>query len=282
MARWSALAMGSLAAATTLASLRMSSAHERPADPESSAGAGSLANVGVWVEEGSSASRLESGRSGEASASATSAGTSSAVAVRAVVKGKAHDVLTNAATVGELLSAMGVNPDADDRVLPPPSTPLQSGIDVRFDGVRVFQRVIRRPIPPTPWSAGPGARAERADDGTPGLVLETYRVRRIDGRVVSRKLIRKRVVRPAVPPVLRAEVGDASWYYTPGAELSAASPSLPFGTHVTVTNLRTGESVNVVIDDRGPFGGRIIDLSPEAFSSLASLGTGVIPVRLTW
>jgi rare lipoprotein A len=51
---------------------------------------------------------------------------------------------------------------------------------------------------------------------------------------------------------------------------------------VTVTNLANGRSIRVVINDRGPFGGRIIDLSEEAFSALASLGTGVIDVRLTW
>jgi rare lipoprotein A len=51
---------------------------------------------------------------------------------------------------------------------------------------------------------------------------------------------------------------------------------------VTVTNIATGESVVVVINDRGPFGGRIIDLSDEAFAVLAPLGQGVMQVRLTW
>jgi rare lipoprotein A len=78
------------------------------------------------------------------------------------------------------------------------------------------------------------------------------------------------------------EVGQASWYYASGSGLTAAHPWLPYGTVVTVTNLANGESVRVVINDRGPFGGRIIDLSPEAFSRLASLGTGVIDVRISW
>ena len=55
------------------------------------------------------------------------------------------------------------------------------------------------------------------------------------------------------------------------------------GTVVRVTNLDTGKSVTVRINDRGPFvGGRIIDLSPEAFSAIATLGQGVCEVRLTW
>ena len=50
----------------------------------------------------------------------------------------------------------------------------------------------------------------------------------------------------------------------PGA-LTAAHPSLPFGTKVRVTNSHTGRSVVVRINDRGPFvKGRVIDLSPAA------------------
>jgi rare lipoprotein A len=46
--------------------------------------------------------------------------------------------------------------------------------------------------------------------------------------------------------------------------LTAAHPSLPFGTKVRVTNSHTGRSVIVRINDRGPFvKGRVIDLSPR-------------------
>jgi rare lipoprotein A len=47
--------------------------------------------------------------------------------------------------------------------------------------------------------------------------------------------------------------------------LTAAHPTLPFGSKVRVTNQHTGRSVVVRINDRGPFvRGRIIDLSPAA------------------
>jgi rare lipoprotein A len=51
---------------------------------------------------------------------------------------------------------------------------------------------------------------------------------------------------------------------------------------VTVTNLENGMTVRVVINDRGPFGGRIIDLSNEAFARIAPLSQGVAQVRLSW
>jgi rare lipoprotein A (peptidoglycan hydrolase) len=38
----------------------------------------------------------------------------------------------------------------------------------------------------------------------------------------------------------------------------------------------------VVINDRGPFGGRIIDLSSAAFARIAPLGQGVAHVRISW
>lgn len=65
------------------------------------------------------------------------------------------------------------------------------------------------------------------------------------------------------------------------SEFVAAHKTLPFGTMVEVTNLATGESIQVRIIDRGPYGhGRIIDLSSGAFASLASLSTGVINVQI--
>ena len=254
-------------------------------------------DVGVWVMERASSGRPRTGTEfAEAYAFAPSVGTSSAVVARVVVTGKVHDVLTNATTAGELLSAMGINPDADDRVLPSLRTPLHPGATVRFDRVRVLTRRVHRSIPPTTRTTyvndlSPG-HVRWIRSGVPGVSIAIYRIRVVNGRAVHRLLLHRRVARAAVPgerEIGRAtatagdsQVGEASWYDAPGTGFTAAHPSLPFGTHVTVTNLATGESVVVVINDRGPFGGRIIDLSPEAFSALAPLGAGVMQVRLTW
>jgi len=64
------------------------------------------------------------------------------------------------------------------------------------------------------------------------------------------------------------------------AELTAAHRTLPFGTVVRVTNLENGNSVDVRINDRGPYiTGRVIDLSRTAFESIAHPGQGVIYVE---
>lgn len=64
--------------------------------------------------------------------------------------------------------------------------------------------------------------------------------------------------------------------------LTAAHPSLPFGTKVRVTRPDTGKTVEVIINDRGPYvQGRIIDLSKRAARQLGMLKRGVAPVLVT-
>jgi rare lipoprotein A len=64
--------------------------------------------------------------------------------------------------------------------------------------------------------------------------------------------------------------------------MTAAHRSLPFGTRVRVTHLGTGRTVDVRINDRGPFiGGRIIDLSRGAAGVIGMHHQGVARVRVT-
>ena len=64
-------------------------------------------------------------------------------------------------------------------------------------------------------------------------------------------------------------------------KLTAAHPSLPFGTWVRVTNLSNGKDIVVRINDRGPFvKGRIIDLSIHAATELGIVESGTAKVKL--
>jgi rare lipoprotein A len=90
------------------------------------------------------------------------------------------------------------------------------------------------------------------------------------------------------------QVGEASWY---GAahqgketasgdtfdqnQLTAAHPTLPLGTQAVVTNLETGKSVAVTINDRGPYvKGRKIDLSRAAAQKIGMVKQGVTKVKI--
>lgn len=64
-------------------------------------------------------------------------------------------------------------------------------------------------------------------------------------------------------------------------KLTGAHKTLPFGTKVRVTNLANNKTVEVVINDRGPYvEGRIIDLSKEAADQLGFLNNGLAEVKL--
>ncbi len=64
--------------------------------------------------------------------------------------------------------------------------------------------------------------------------------------------------------------------------LTAAHQTLPFGTWVQVKKVSTGQTVQVRINDRGPFiKGRIIDLSYAAARELGMIGEGTAEVILT-
>ena len=64
-------------------------------------------------------------------------------------------------------------------------------------------------------------------------------------------------------------------------ELTAAHPTLPFGTKLRVTNTQTGRSVTVRVNDRGPYvPGRVVDVSYAAADALGMVGRGVAPVKL--
>lgn len=91
------------------------------------------------------------------------------------------------------------------------------------------------------------------------------------------------------------QCGGASWY-GPGFHgkkaasgqrfdqnaMTAAHKSLPFGTVVRVVDQRTGKSVKVTINDRGPYAkGRIIDLSKAAATQLGIRRAGSGKVCIT-
>lgn len=90
----------------------------------------------------------------------------------------------------------------------------------------------------------------------------------------------------------KTQTGRASWYsltsQTASGEpmepdaLTAAHPSLPFGSELIVENLGNGRSVKVRVNDRGPFvDERIIDLSKAAAKSLGMIADGIATVRVT-
>ena len=121
------------------------------------------------------------------------------------------------------------------------------------------------------------------------------------GNIARHSVVRKVTVAkkpdPATPaeldahPKASSSYGVASFYtedeWTASGErfnahaMTAAHPSLPFGTRLRVTNVTNGRSVVVRINDRGPYvHGRAVDLSGSAAESLGMVERGVVKVKL--
>ena len=64
-------------------------------------------------------------------------------------------------------------------------------------------------------------------------------------------------------------------------QLTAAHPTLPFGTRLRVTNVANGQSVTVRVNDRGPYvAGRIVDVSYSDAETLGMIDGGLAKVKL--
>jgi rare lipoprotein A len=100
-------------------------------------------------------------------------------------------------------------------------------------------------------------------------------------------------VQPMLNRVVSTHTGKASWYGSEGGSktangerydpqgLTAAHRTLPFGTKVRVTSIKTGKSAIVRINDRGPFrGNRAIDISAGAAEAIGLKSDGVGEVRI--
>jgi len=97
---------------------------------------------------------------------------------------------------------------------------------------------------------------------------------------------------PMASPVGYKEFGTASWYGEESGNrtaigarfrpqnLTAAHRTLPLPCKVRVTNLHNGRSVDVLVNDRGPFKkGRLIDLSKAAARSIGIRGLAKVKVE---
>ena len=145
---------------------------------------------------------------------------------------------------------------------------------------------------------GPRIAQSRRSEGARSTTLRRSAARRTNGRTVHRgsrgvRHVRgERRIRVAALPGGHQIHGVASYYYSghttaSGARynpdgLSAAHRSLPFGTRVRIKHLGNGRSVDVRINDRGPFiGGRVIDLSRGAARLIGMIGSGLARVSVT-
>lgn len=213
--------------------------------------------------------------------------------IKIQVEGKEETIQVTASTTEAILQEVGISLDEDDLVTPSRIASVSSNSKIVITRVEVKEEIKEVKIPFT-------TKAEEDDElswrkkivtqkGENGLKRTTYKVSYHNGKEVNRKILSTEVVKEPVAEVVtqgtfvktgKSHRGAASWYAWTGT-LAAANPWLPKGSYVKVTNMDNGKSVIVVINDRGPFvPGRIIDLDKVAFEKIASIGAGVINVKM--
>lgn len=213
--------------------------------------------------------------------------------VRVSVDGEERVATVVAPTSEGIIADAGILLGEDDLVSPVREAAVPDGAKIIITRVEIHEEVQEKKIPFV-------TKTEEDDElswrkkivkqrGENGVKTTLYRVSYHNGKEVSRKVLRAEVTKEPVTEVItqgtyvktgKAHRGAASWYAYTGT-MAAANPWLPKGSYVRVTNMENGKSVIVVINDRGPFvPGRIIDLDKVAFEKIASIGAGVINVKM--
>lgn len=210
-----------------------------------------------------------------------------------VVDGTTLTRTTLQRSVQDAISESTVTLQPLDIVSPERTTPLQKNAVITITRVVITKEVVSQKIPFEKIETDDATLGWRErkiiQKGSVGERERTYDVYYHNGKEVDRRLL-ENVVRkePVTEHAIqgtyiklgKTHKGLGTWYSYTGT-LAAASPWLPFGSFVKVTNTDNGKSVIVTINDRGPFGdNRIIDLDKVAFEKIASLGAGVINVTV--
>ncbi len=186
-----------------------------------------------------------------------------------------------------------------------PASPA-AGPDVASTTERTEQRAIPKGVVRRNDPSLPAGTQRVVDPGANGVARVRIRSVARPGAAAEERVVGTDVVTPARPQVIaigtrratttsrgtttstapapmyrNSETGGATWYdHVPG---TCAHKTIPKGTVVRVTNLANGLATTCVVADRGPFAaGRIIDLTPDVFSRIASLSSGVISVRIDY
>lgn len=178
-----------------------------------------------------------------------------------------------------------VSPDADSR--PQPNsliTVTRINVEEKTVTEDIAFKTISKTDPKLGWRE---QKIQQA--GQKGQREVRYKITYKNDKEISRVTLETKITQEPTDQIItqgtfmqlgKADKGQGTWYAFKGG-LFAASTSLPRGSYAKVTNLANGKSVVVQINDYGPQGkGRIIDLDKVAFQKIASLGAGVIGVKV--
>lgn len=213
--------------------------------------------------------------------------------IRIEVDGKTIENWTLQKNIENALNENGVILGRLDKVKPNIISPPREKEKIIVTRINVEEKIIPEDInfkTIAKTDSKLGWREKKVEQkGEKGIKKIKYKITYKDGKEISRVALEKNITKDPVSEIIvqgtyvklgKGSTGQGTWYAYQGG-LFAASPWLPMGSYAKVTNRDNGKSVIVEINDRGPTGpGRIVDLDKVAFQKIASLGAGVISVKV--
>ncbi len=216
-----------------------------------------------------------------------------AAKIRILADGKKIENYTLANDITLALKENGVTLGRLDKTTPSINGLLENNLEITVTRINVEEKIIPEDIPykvTTKLDSKLGWREKKTEvEGENGIREVKYKITYKDGKEISRVALEKNITKEPVTEIEtqgtyvkvgNAQKGQGTWYSYQGG-LFAASTTIARGSYARVTNLANGKSVMVQINDYGPQGkGRVIDLDKVAFQKIASLGAGVIGVKV--
>jgi len=223
--------------------------------------------------------------------------------INIAVDGKEIEIATRAKNISQVIAENDIILSKLDRISPSLKSPVFQNQKIIITRINEEEKTIQEEIDfktTTKTDSKLGWREEKIEQkGKPGLIEINYKITYKNGKEISRIVLEKNVLEDPTTEIItkgtKVKFGDihtglGTWYAQPSGIQKAypsltgyyvANPWLPKGSYVKITNKANGKSVIAVVNDRGPFGdNRIVDLDKKAFAAIASLGAGVIDVKV--
>jgi uncharacterized protein YabE (DUF348 family) len=216
-----------------------------------------------------------------------------AVKIKIIVDGKTTENYTLASSVRDAILENNITLGRLDQSVPDFNSLPANNLKIVITRINVEEKIETEAIPfktTEKTDAKLSWREKKIEQpGEKGEREVKYKITYKNGKEISRIILEKKITQDPITEIVikgtymelgKAAKGQGTWYAWKGG-LFAASTTIPKGTFVKVTNLANSKTVVVEINDYGPQGkGRIIDLDKVAFAKIASLGAGVIGVKV--
>ena len=216
-----------------------------------------------------------------------------AAKIKIEVDGKEIENYTAAKNISNVIKENNIALGRLDKVAPDKFNSPENNLEIIITRINVEEKTIPEDIDfktTVKNDSKLGWREKKVETaGVKGVKEVVYRITYKNNIEISRVRLSQKIIQEPVMQVEtqgtfvktgKADKGQATWYAYMGG-MFAASTTIPKGEYAKVTNTANGKSIIVQINDYGPQGkGRIIDLDKIAFAKIASLGAGVIGVKV--